>query len=234
MITVRAVDDRKLWPDWPFDPNDGGGKILCECCHFFDLLCWFLEAEPVRIFCEGYRDDENLVTIRFDDGSIASIISGGSGSVKYPKERMEVFCDSTTLVVEQGIELHVEGYADASDQTWPLKRDHYPTVGRGLTPIRAYRAKLNHWTNLGIDPGELERREYYGSIPADDRGHFNEIAAFGQAILDAAPSPVDEIDGARATACCLAAIRSMEDGYVPVQIRPEDYWLDRKSRRAGA
>jgi len=100
MITFRAVDDIRMWPDWPFDLNDGGGKILCECCHFFDFLSWFLDAEPVRIFCEGYRKDENLVTIMFDDGSIGCIISGGGGSMIYPKERLEVFCDSSTLAVD--------------------------------------------------------------------------------------------------------------------------------------
>lgn len=230
MITIRAVDDRQYWPDWPFDINDGGGKILCECCHFFDLLSWFLEAEPVRIFCEGYREDENIVTIRFDDGSVASIISGGSGSLAGGKERIEVFCDSTTLIVEQNLQLLTNGYPALGDFSCPMLRDPYPQIGQNMTPVNAYRAKMVHWEACGIDENDHQRRAYYQSVPATNFGHFNEIEAFARAILDGTSSPVDEIDGARATACCLAAIRSMEQGHVAVQLKPQDYWLDRKSR----
>lgn len=228
LITIRAVDDRRYWPDWPFDINDGGGKILCECCHFFDLLSWFLEAEPVRVFCEGYREDENIVTIRFSDGSVASIVSGGSGSLAGAKERIEVFCDSTSIFVDHNLQVLTSGYPDVGDFSCPMKHDPFPEIGADMTPINAYRAKMAHWINRGIDETEHQRHAYYDSIPSTNFGHFNEIEAFARSILNNTPSLVDEIDGARATACCMAGIRSMEEGYVPINIKPEDYWLDRK------
>jgi len=226
IVTFRAVDDKNFWPDWPFDLNRGGGKILCECCHFFDFLPWFLEAEPQRVFCEGYRTDENLVTIRFSDGSIGAIVSGGGGSVAYPKERLEVFCDASTLVVDQCLELHVEGYEGASDQLHPFKLDPFPDAGADLPPAGAYRAKMNAWLAAGITDEQRQRKAYYGAAPGVDKGHFAEIEAFARAILDDGPSPCDEIAGARATACAVAAIRSMEAGYVPVDVRPDDYLYD--------
>lgn len=228
MITFRAVDDARMWPAWPFDLNDGGGKIVAECCHFFDFICWFLEAEPVRIFCEGYREDENIVTLRLSDGSIASIISSGAGSACYPKERLEVFCDSTTLVVDQCLELHVEGYPHEEDRTWPLKYDPFPDQDRGVPPVEAYRRKSRRWIATGISPEELERKAYYGSMPSVHKGHAEEFDAFAHALLNNLPSPCDEIDGARATACCMAAVRSMETGYRPVELTHADYFLDKK------
>jgi predicted dehydrogenase len=230
MMTFRAVEDARLWPSWPLDPNDGGGMIVSECCHFFDFISWFLEAEPVRIFCEGYREDENLVTVRMSDGSIASIVSGGAGSVCYPKERLEVFADSTTLVVDQCLELHVEGYAGEADRIYPFKDDPFPDDNGQLTPVTAYRRKMRRWLENGIDEKEQERKAYYGSAPSVHKGHFQEIEALAQALLRGRPAPCDEIDGARATACCMAAVRSMEQGYQPVDVRPDDYQLHKKRR----
>ncbi len=223
LITYRAVDDRFFWPDYAFDPKRGGGKIMCECCHFFDFLHWFLEAEPVRVFCEGYREDQNVVSLRFDDGSIGSIISGGNGSVAFPKERMEVFCDRTTMVLDQMLWMQLEGYEDAGDRVGSWEKDPFPNVGTDGTPHERHRAKLGHWLKHGIQPEDFARKAYYGSFPKADLGHFAEIEAFARAILADTPSPCDEVAGARATACSTAAIRSMEAGYVPVAVRREEY-----------
>jgi predicted dehydrogenase len=228
MITFRAVADDRLWPRWPFDVNDGGGLVISECCHFFDFLAWFLEDEPVRIFCEGQRETDNIITIRFASGSVGCIISGGDGNVCYPKERLEVFSGHSTLVVDHCLELHVENYPDSADASWPLKDDAYPQVGVGLSPIHAFRQKMRKWARQGVAAEDLKRGAYYGSIPDVHKGHFQEIEAFADAILEGKPSPCDEIDGARATACCQAAVRSMEEGFIPVDIHPENYFLVRR------
>ena len=228
MILFRAVADDRLWPRWPFDPDDGGGLILSECCHFFDFLAWFLEDEPARIYCEGERETDNIASVRFAGGSLACIVSGGAGDVRYPKERLEVYCDHSTLVVDHCLELHVEGYDDETDQVWPFKDDPSPEVGAGRPPIAAYRQKMNRWVRDGIREQDQQRKAYYGSIPDVHKGHIEEIEAFAQAILEGKPSPCDEIDGARATACCQAAIRSMEQGFVPIALHPSDYFLDRR------
>lgn len=227
MITFRAVADDRLWPRWPFDIHDGGGLVVSECCHFFDFLAWFLEDEPIRIFCEGERETDNIITIRFAGGSVGCIVSGGAGDVRYPKERLEVFAGHTSLVLDHCLELHTEGYP-AGDRVFAMKDDPYPQVGAGLPPIAAFRQKMHHWQAAGISPEDRQRKAYYGRIPDVHKGHFEEIEAFAQAILQNKPSPCDEIDGARATACCQAAVASMENEYVPVSLKPADYFLERR------
>ena len=37
-IVYRIVDDHRIRPAYIFDMNDGGGHLLQECCHIFDLL----------------------------------------------------------------------------------------------------------------------------------------------------------------------------------------------------
>ena len=226
MLTLRVVDDMRLWPDWPFDLADGGGKILAEACHFYDLACWFLEKEPCRIFACGGRSDNNVITLEFPDGSTACIISSGWGSVAYPKELLEVFCDSTTLVLEQHMTLHTDGYGPAQPATerFPLKQDAYPDLGADDT-IDGYRAKMRQYLTDGPTAEEHERKSYYERIPSVEKGHFHELEAYATAIRAGQPSPCSEVDGARATAIALKAIESLESRSVSVPIDGKDYFL---------
>ena len=227
MITYRAVDDARLWPDWPFDPKIGGGKILSEACHFNDLLCWFVKDEPVRIQCIGRREDDNFILITFANGSVGCITSGGCGSASCPKERMEVFADSSSLVVDNFLEVLVDGYEDVEDERFQTKFDPHPEIGDDNT-VAGYRAKVRRWRRAGIRDEEFERKAYYGSMPVVEKGHFAAMEAYARAIRAGEPSPTDEIDGARATAMCLKAVESLEAGGAPQAIRGEEYFLSRK------
>ncbi len=226
MLTLRVVDDMRLWPDWPFDLADGGGKILVEACHFYDLACWFLEKEPCRIFACGGRSDNNVITLEFADGSTACIISSGWGSVAYPKELLEVFSDSSTLVLEQHMALHTDGYGPDQPATerFPLKQDGYPHIGANDT-IDGYRAKMRQYLADGPTAEETARKSYYERIPSVEKGHFHELEAYATAIRAGAPSPCGEIDGARATAIALKAIESLESRGASIPIDAQDYYL---------
>ncbi|MFP4385487.1 MAG: Gfo/Idh/MocA family protein, partial [Spirochaetia bacterium] len=76
-----------------------GGRIYGEACHFFDLLSWFLDAEPVRIYNEGGLEDFHI-TIKFSDGSRGVITSSSQGGMGYPKELFECFADYQSIIVE--------------------------------------------------------------------------------------------------------------------------------------
>jgi len=101
------------------------------------------------------------------------------------------------------------------------------TAEVGLTSAGKYRNPYQ-WSAAGINKADLERKAYYGAIPDVHKGHFEEIEAFARAILEGQPSPCDEIDGARATACCQAAVECMESGFMPVALWPQDYFLERR------
>lgn len=219
--TYRAVDDAKLWPSWPMDPKIGGGKVLSEGCHFYDLACWFLQDEPTQIQCSGGRSDDNLIQINFANGSQAMIVSGGGGSATYPKERMEVFCDSSTLVLDMFIELQTAGYEADTDRYFTMQHDPYPQVGDARS-IQGFRQKTRHWEATGIQPDERNTKTY-GEYPKVDKGHTHELDAYADAIRANEPSPCGVIDGARATAIALRAIESLEDANRPQPITPADY-----------
>src|SRR5207245_11718224 len=49
-MAAYRINARPLPPDhWLLDPAEGGGRIIGEGCHFFDLLCWLLGEEPVQV-----------------------------------------------------------------------------------------------------------------------------------------------------------------------------------------
>ncbi len=117
MINYRMVSGFTPSNSWIFDPVQGGGRIVGEVCHFIDFLCWLLNSNPTRIFAEGGTlshkgtnlHDNFLVTMKFEDGSIASLVYGDLGSPKFSKERLEIFAGNRTIVINDFKELIIEG-----------------------------------------------------------------------------------------------------------------------------
>ncbi len=84
---------------WIQDPEVGGGRIIGEMCHFIDLMQYFTDAEPVKVFAESISTHNSLVTpadnisivIKFSNGSVGNLIYLANGDKSMPKENIEVF-----------------------------------------------------------------------------------------------------------------------------------------------
>lgn len=93
---------------WIQDPEVGGGRIIGEACHFIDLACALTCAEPVEVHAIGTHkagactllNDNVAITIRFADGSIASVVYTSDGSKAQAKERIEVFAGGRSAVID--------------------------------------------------------------------------------------------------------------------------------------
>lgn len=122
LINYRMVNDIVRHP-WALDPEIGGGRIISEAVHLFDLLYFLVGAEPIRVYAEGGNythpelpgtQDNAVITVRFADESIASITIGDLGSAAYPKERVEIFSDERTIVIDDYVRMETKGFeADA-------------------------------------------------------------------------------------------------------------------------
>lgn len=88
---------------WTQDPETGGGRIIGEACHFIDLLR-FLSGNPITSWrvspMKAPTRDTVSIELQFGDGSIGSIHYFANGSKKFPKERLEVFCDGRILQLD--------------------------------------------------------------------------------------------------------------------------------------
>lgn len=93
---------------WIQDPEEGGGRIKGEVCHFLDLVAWLIGVSPVKISGfrintshQGVSTDDNLtISMDFSDGSIASIVYTAIGDPAFAKERIEVFGDGKVAVID--------------------------------------------------------------------------------------------------------------------------------------
>jgi predicted dehydrogenase/threonine dehydrogenase-like Zn-dependent dehydrogenase len=91
---------------WLHDPEQGGGRIIGEGCHFIDFLTFLVGSAPVAVQAQAlpdlgrYREDNVLLTFTFPDGSLGSVAYLANGDKAFPKERVEVFCAGRAAVLD--------------------------------------------------------------------------------------------------------------------------------------
>ena len=99
---------------WAVDPVEGGGRILGEAVHFFDLCCWLFDGAPVAIKADRIAtahgpapheaqviaEDNVSALLRFADGSLATVIYCTLGHPGLPKERLELFGGQGAVVLD--------------------------------------------------------------------------------------------------------------------------------------
>ena len=84
---------------WTQNPELGGGRIIGEMCHFIDLMQYFTESEPVKVYAECVNtpnekmkvDDNISIIVKFKNGSIGNLNYLANGDKSLPKELIEVF-----------------------------------------------------------------------------------------------------------------------------------------------
>jgi predicted dehydrogenase len=91
---------------WTHDPEQGGGRIIGEGCHFIDFLTFLVGSAPVAVSAAAlpdggkYREDNVSMTFTFADGSIGVVDYLANGDKSFPKERVEVFCGGQIAVLD--------------------------------------------------------------------------------------------------------------------------------------
>jgi predicted dehydrogenase/threonine dehydrogenase-like Zn-dependent dehydrogenase len=91
---------------WTQDPDQGGGRIIGEGCHFIDFLTFLVGASPVEVAARGlpdggrYREDNAELTFTFPDGSLGTVSYLANGDKAFPKERVEVFGSGRVAVLD--------------------------------------------------------------------------------------------------------------------------------------
>ncbi len=118
-LFVYRVNASALPPGhWLQDPEQGGGRIIGECCHFLDLMLYLaggaeaLDARAAALPSDGtgvVNGDSFTATLRLRGGSLAVLAYTGLGDPGLPKERLEIFKSGTSLVLEDFTRLTVHG-----------------------------------------------------------------------------------------------------------------------------
>ncbi len=91
---------------WVHDMKSGGGRIIGEACHMIDLITYLTGSlvESVVMNALGPNPAENTdnacILLRYANGSQGVINYFSNGSKSYSKERVEVYSQNRTIVVD--------------------------------------------------------------------------------------------------------------------------------------
>src|SRR4030042_1544743 len=88
--------------------EEGGGRIIGEACHFIDLFTFFTECKVKEIYTSTLTpktqslssDDNRVIVLNYEDGSVATLEYFATGSKEFPKEYFEVHFDEKTIVID--------------------------------------------------------------------------------------------------------------------------------------
>jgi len=88
--------------------EEGGGRIIGEACHFIDLFTFFTECKVKEIYTTALTpktksispDDNRVIVLNYEDGSIATLEYFATGSKEFPKECMEIHFDEKTIIID--------------------------------------------------------------------------------------------------------------------------------------
>jgi len=153
----------------------------------------------------GGQSDNNTTVLEYPKNTTVTIVSGNCGTEAYPKERLEIFTNYTTIVMDSFVEVLSAGVQDFGDKRYPLEADPQKDLieGEGIEPLRL---KLRNWYN-NIPEEDLKRGYYYTSRPGVNKGHYNELEHFRRCIVEGRRPETDHIRGGYAT---LTALRAQE------------------------
>lgn len=127
---------------WVHDRTVGGGRILGEACHFVDLIA-FLTGSRVMHVCMnamGHRptetSDSASLLLYYENGSTGVINYFSNGSKAYAKERVEVYSQERTLVLDNFRQLTGYGFKGFSEMSGRQNKGHAEQMKRLLGQLR--------------------------------------------------------------------------------------------------
>lgn len=116
---------------WLQDMEIGGGRIIGEACHYIDL-CTFLTQSKVVSVCMnsmGVNPKENTdnasILLKYKNGSNAVINYFSNGSKSYSKERVEVYSQERTIVMDNWRKLKFYGFKSNSNISSKQDKGHF-------------------------------------------------------------------------------------------------------------
>lgn len=112
------------------------GRIIAQGTHIFDLFYYLTESKPISISVDSlrasnshfYPTDNFVVQMSFIDGSIASLFLTSMGNSDCGSERMEIFYDKKTIILDDCLML--KGYGLS-----PAFSERYTSVDNGYSNL---------------------------------------------------------------------------------------------------
>jgi predicted dehydrogenase/threonine dehydrogenase-like Zn-dependent dehydrogenase len=116
---------------WVNDMEIGGGRIIGEACHYIDL-CSYFAGSKVKSVCMnamGINPEENTdnasILLKYENGTNAIINYFANGSKAYSKERVEIYSQERTLIMDNWRKLKSYGFKGGGNSSSKQDKGHY-------------------------------------------------------------------------------------------------------------
>ena len=116
---------------WVHDMDIGGGRIIGEACHYIDLCSYLIGSKVIAVCMNamGVNPKENTdnasILLKYENGSNAVINYFANGSKGYSKERVEVYSQERTLVMDNWRKLKGYGFRGFSSAKSGQDKGHF-------------------------------------------------------------------------------------------------------------
>ena len=195
--------------DWNRFNENTGGTLVEKCCHFFDLMCFVLQSEPVRVYGSGAQNLNHLD--EHYDGRVPDILDNAFVVVDFASKQramleLNMFADGSWFqesIVVVGSQAKVECQIPGPTRFWPtdsLGKSPIPTLT--LSPRDPKGPKT---LEVPVDPKLLEAGDHNGST-------FYQHERFARVLRGEQSVEVTLQDGLKAVLIGLAVHRSIETG----------------------
>lgn len=127
---------------WVQDMQIGGGRIIGEACHFIDLMIYLTgsKVKQVSMSALGNTPSDNtdnaIITLKFENGSQGVINYFSNGSKAYSKERIEIFSQGKTLILDNFRKLTGYGFKGFSSFRSSIDKGHKEQFARLIKQIK--------------------------------------------------------------------------------------------------
>jgi len=101
---------------WVHDMEVGGGRIIGEACHYIDLCTYLANSKVISVCMNamGTNPEESTdnasILLKYENGTNAVINYFANGSKAYSKERVEIYSQERTLIMDNWRKLKAYGF----------------------------------------------------------------------------------------------------------------------------
>jgi predicted dehydrogenase/threonine dehydrogenase-like Zn-dependent dehydrogenase len=114
-ISYRVMAGKLDPAHWYANVAESGGRVLGECCHFVDYMCFLFDSDPVQVSAQTTWPasgklafpDSVCAQIEFANGSCGQLNYSAQGDSAYPKEAVTIFASGVVIELFNFLEMHL-------------------------------------------------------------------------------------------------------------------------------
>ncbi len=134
--------------------EEGGGRIIGEGCHIFDLFNYFTDAKVQSISVDSIspktknisHNDNAVITLKYDDGSLCALTYTSLGNNEYPKEFCQIYFDNKIITIDDYKKINGYGIRVLNTESRSSDKGHYRELMEFAKAIKnGYKYSIPLW-----------------------------------------------------------------------------------------